>query len=226
VDNIDLVATEELSIRVEIAHGANAQGVAELALALILAGLRDVPWSDHLTKKGKWERRKGIEVQGRLLGVIGCGQIGKRLIKMALGIGMCVCGYDPYQDHKFKPEGGFSYLPFDEIIENADIISLHCPPGDKPLINRKTIDKMKGGVFLVNTARAGLVDNEAVLHALNTGKMRGFATDVYEQEPPAMSALIKHELVITTPHVGGFTEESVRRAAEMAVDNLLKILDG
>jgi D-3-phosphoglycerate dehydrogenase len=224
VDNIDLQAAEELGIRVEIAHGANAQGVAELALALILAGVRDVPWSDRMLKAGEWQRKQGIELAGRMLGVVGCGQIGKRLVEMAVGVGMRVRAFDLFPDVSFKPSGDFAFTALDDLLAEADVISLHCPAGDQPLIDAAAIARMKNGVFLVNTARAALVDDDAVLAALNSGKLSGFATDVYHQEPPGASELLRHELVIATPHAGGFTEESVRRASEAAVDNLLDVL--
>lgn len=224
VDNIDLQAAEELGIRVEIAHGANAQGVAELALALILAGVRDVPWSDRMLKAGEWQRKQGIELAGRMLGLVGCGQIGKRLVEMAVGVGMRVRAFDLFPDVSFKPSGDFTFTALDDLLAEADVISLHCPAGDQPLIDAAAIARMKNGVFLVNTARAALVDDDAVLAALNSGKLSGFATDVYHKEPPGASELLRHELVIATPHAGGFTEESVRRATETAVQNLLEVL--
>jgi D-3-phosphoglycerate dehydrogenase len=224
VDNIDLQAAEEFGIRVEIALGANAQGVAELALALILAGVRYLPWSDRMLKAGQWQRKQGIELAGRNLGVIGCGQIGKRLVEMAVGIGMRVQAYDPYPDEGFNPPGDFAFTALNDLMAEADVISLHCPAGDQPVVDAAALSMMKTGVFLVNTARAALVDNDAVLAALESGKLSGFATDVYHQEPPTTSELLRHELVIATPHAGGFTEESVRRATEAAVQNLLKVL--
>jgi len=225
VDNIDLQAARDLGIRVEIAVGANAQGVAELALALILAGLRFIPWSDRQLKNGHWQRKQGLELQGQVLGVIGCGQIGKRLIKMALGLGMAVRAYDIQPDPAFQPAGDFAGLDLNDMLAGADILSLHCPASDRPLIDHEAIGLMKDGVYIVNTARASLVDDEAVLAALDNGKLSGYATDVFAQEPPNPSSLLQHELVITTPHIGGFTGASVQRATEAAVENILKVLE-
>jgi D-3-phosphoglycerate dehydrogenase len=225
VDNIDLQAARSLGIAVEKAAGANARGVAELAITLMLAGLRHVPWSDQQLKQGAWARREGIEVQGWTLGVVGCGQIGKYVVAMAIGLGMRVRAYDPFPDLAFMPAGDFAFVPLEQLLSESDVISLHCPPAERPLIGAAAIERMKPGTYLVNTARAALVDDEAVLDALETGKLRGFATDVYNREPPEITPLLRHERVITTPHAGGLTEESIERTTEAAVSNLLKILN-
>ncbi len=226
IDNVDLPVAEELGIKVEKAAGANSRGVAELAITLMLSGLRSVPWSSDRLKAGGWDRRIGIEVEGRTLGIIGCGQIGKYTSKMALGLDMKVMAYDLYPDRGFNPSDDFGFSSIERIFAAADVISLHCPPGEKPLIDAAALSSMKDGVYLVNTARAGLIDEAAVLAALESGKLSGYATDVFETEPPKPSALIAHEKVITTPHIGGFTTESVDRATQAAVDNILKVLNG
>jgi D-3-phosphoglycerate dehydrogenase len=224
VDNIDLQAAQALDIAVERASGANARGVAELAIALMLAGLRDIPWSNSSLKEGRWERKQGIEICGRTLGVIGCGQIGTHVIGMALGLGMRVKGYDIYPDPAFAPHGDFAFAPLNEVLHQADVISLHCPPGEMPLIDTAAIARMKDGVFIINTARAGLVDEQGLLNALEVNKLRGYATDVYAHEPPELTPLLRHERVILMPHAGGLTDESIERATQTAVYNLLKHL--
>jgi D-3-phosphoglycerate dehydrogenase len=224
VDNIDLAAAQAMGIAVEKAIGANSRGVAELAISLMFAGLRHVPWSDQQIKQAKWSRREGIEVHGRTLGVVGCGQIGKYVVQMALGLGMAALGYDLFPDPAFAPARDFRYVELDALLGQADVVSLHCPPAERPLIDAAAIERMKPGAFLVNTARAALVDDRAVLDALASGKLRGYATDVYDREPPAMTPLLCHERVIATPHAGGLTEESIERATETAVKNLLKVL--
>lgn len=224
VDNIDLAAAAELGIAVERTGAANSRGVAELAITLMLSGLRSISWSDRGVKTGDWLRQEGIEIQGRTLGVIGCGQIGRLVVTMGLGLGMQLLAFDTFQDASFTPPGDFQYVSLDELLNRSDVISLHCPPGDKPLIDTNAIEKMKKGAYLINTARAALVDEQAVLNAIESGKLRGFATDVYDQEPPELSRLLLHERVLTTPHIGGYTQESVHRATETAVINLLKVL--
>ncbi len=226
IDNVDLAAAEEMGIHVEKAVGANSRGVAELAVTLMLAGIRSITFSNRELKAGGWERRKGFELEGKTLGIIGCGQIGRYVAKMALGLDMKVMAYDLYPDDNFKPSPDFGYSSIDEIFKKADVISLHCPPGEKPLIDEEALSGMKDGVYLVNTARAGLVDEAAVVAALNSGRLFGMATDVFAEEPPVMSELIAHDKVITTPHIGGLTTESVDRATQAAVDNILKVLNG
>jgi len=226
VDSIDLEAAERLDIRILRAEGANARGVAELAIALTLALIRSIPFSDEHMKRAGWERRKGIELEGRTMGLIGCGKIGQRVAGMAAGLGMRVAGYDPYPDGAFIPPDGFRYASLDDVLMAADVISLHCPPpaDGQPLIDRRRIDIVKDGAYFVNTARADLLDDRAVLEALDSGKLSGLAVDAYRKEPPGDDPLTKHEKVIATPHIGAYTEESVTRAVEVAVDNLLQVL--
>lgn len=225
VDTIDLAAARALGIAVEKAAGANSRGVAELAISLMLAGLRHVPWSDQQIKQGRWSRREGIEISGRTLGVVGCGQIGKTVVQMAVGLGMAALGYDLYPDPVFAETRRFSYVDINTLLSQADVVTLHCPPAERPLIDAAALDRMKPGAYLINTARAALVDNQAVVQALDSGKLRGFATDVYDREPPELTPLLSHERVIATPHAGGLTEESIERATEAAVENLLKVLE-
>ena len=173
VDSIDLKAAERLSIRILRAEGANAQGVAELTVGLTLALVRSIPFSDRHLKTAGWERRKGIELQDRTMGLIGCGKIGQRVAVMATGLGMRVVGHDPYPDETFAQPNGFRYASMDEIFAEADVVSLHCPPPSDgtPLVDGRRIDATKEGVYLVNTARADLLDDQAVLDALDSGKI-------------------------------------------------------
>jgi D-3-phosphoglycerate dehydrogenase / 2-oxoglutarate reductase len=224
VDAIDLAAAAEQGVAVETAAGANAQGVAELAVALALAGLRGVPWQDAALKAGRWERVEGREVAGRTLGVVGCGHIGRRVVRLGLGLGMRVRAFDAMPDPGFAPAGDFSYTSLAELLARSDAVTLHCPPAERPLIDKHVVSAMAPGAYLVNTARSGLVDDEAVLEALTAGKLSGYATDVHDQEPPAPGELLRHPKVIATPHIGGFTVESVERATRAAVENLLRVL--
>lgn len=224
VDNIDLAVAEDRGIRVERATGANARGVAELAITLMLSVFRSVPWSDAHLRRGDWQRRIGIEAQGRTLAVIGCGAIGRETADLALGLGMWVVGYDPYPSNSFA-RPGFRFAPLDEALAAADAISFHCPPGAAPILDEGAIARLRRGVVVVNTARAELIDDAAMLAALESGQVAGLATDVFRKEPPDPSALLSHPRVIQTPHAGGFTEESVDRATRVAVENLLRVLE-
>jgi D-3-phosphoglycerate dehydrogenase len=224
VDNIDLNAAKAQGIVVERAMGANARGVAELAITLMLSLFRSVPWSSSHLQRGDWQRRIGIEAQGRTLAVIGCGAIGREVADLALGLGMWVTGYDPMPSNSFA-RPGFRFAPLQDALTTADAITFHCPPGDRPILDANMLSRLKKGVAIVNTARAELIDDAAMLAAIESGQVAGLATDVFHNEPPELSPLLTHERVILTPHAGGFTEESVERATRAAVDNLLRVLE-
>jgi len=224
MDNIDLDAAEQLGIKVLGTPGANAQGVAELTIALVFNAARSVSWSSSKLKQGAWERQKGWELTGKTLGVIGCGQIGKRVSRMAAALGMNVLGYDMYHDSGMEGISGFAYAELHELLERSDVLTLHCPPGDTPMIREDTLPLLKKGAALINTARADLVDEQVLMQAIEKGVISHYAVDVFDREPPALNDLILHERVTVTPHIGGFTEESVQRATERAVENLLNVL--
>lgn len=224
VDNIDMDTATALGIAVRRAAGANARGVAELAIGLMLTAFRDIAWSDHRLRSGAWDRRLGIEAEGRTLGVVGCGAVGKLVSRMAIGLGMKVLSYDPFPDGAFDPGPDFRFAPLEGVLADADAITLHCPPRDMAIVNRDTIGTMRDGVFIINTARADLIEEAAVLEGLNSGRIAALATDVFPTEPPLPSSLLAHDRVIQTPHAGGFTRESVDRATTIAVDNLLDAL--
>lgn len=227
VGNIDLEAAQRNGIAICPAAGANSRGVAELTVGLMLALVRSIPFSDAALKTRHWERRKGIELQGRTLGLIGCGMIGRTVAEFALAFGMPVVAYDPLPNSDFQPAGGFSYAPLDDVIARADVLSLHCPEGSDggALIGESQFDKMKDGVYVVNTARGSLLDCEAALAALKSGKVSGIALDAFETEPPSDWRLAEHSRVIASPHIGGFTEESVGRAMSGAVSGMLAVLE-
>jgi D-3-phosphoglycerate dehydrogenase len=220
IDSIDLDAAKKNGIQVCRAEGANARGVAELTFGHILSLVRSLPFGDSALKAENWERRKGIELEGRTLGVIGCGKVGQLVAGLARGFRMRVLVYDPF------PGGDFEYCSLVELLEQADVITLHCPPDPDgaPLIDARAIALMKNGVFIINTARGSLLDTDAVLDALESEQIAGVALDAYETEPPEDWRLVKHPGVIASAHIGGFTDESVDRAMSAAVDNLLAVL--
>lgn len=225
-DGIDLDAASELAIQVCNAPGSNARGVAELALAFIFSAARSISYSDSMIKSKQWTRKMGAELKGKTLGVIGCGRIGKELSLMALALGMNVRAYDPYSKDFFTYDDRFSYASLNAVVSESDFISLHCPPADdgKRLVDRSFLANMKASASIVNTARGDLVDEAEVLAALNAGKLGSYATDVYIEEPPFSSRLFRHEQVICTAHIGGYTSESVDRAMDDAVTNMLQYL--
>jgi D-3-phosphoglycerate dehydrogenase len=224
VDSIDQEAAARLGISVVTAPGANSQGVAELTIALMLASCRSIPWHDAQLKSGDWKRRPGREIAGQVLGVIGCGQIGRRVASMALALGMKVLAFDEYPLASFAPSPDFSWAPLETVLSSSQIVSLHMPPSNLPVLGPEAIGLLPEGAVVINTARASLINDTAMLHALDSGRVGTLATDVFSSEPPAPSRLISHPRVITTPHIGGYTKESVNRATEAAVENLLKAL--
>ena len=224
-DAIDLAAAEQLGIHVLRAHGTNARGVAELTMALVLALARSITATDRSLKSGKWERHPGIELDGKTLGLVGCGQIGRLVTGFATAFGMRVLAYDPVPGWDGAPKG-FSYSDLAGVYRSADVLSLHCPlpPGGKALLDAEKLGALKKGVHIINTARAGLLDADALLDALASGHVAGVGLDVFVEEPPADRRLLEHPLVIASPHIGGFTPESIDRAMNQAVDNLLDAL--
>ena len=223
-DAIDLEATERAGVRVERAAGANAQGVAELALALALSALRHVPWSAAALRTGGWRRSKGRELPDCIVGVIGLGAIGRRVAGLFDSLGSRVVAYDPFAPAEQVARIRLVELP--ELLASSDVVSLHAPPlGDgRPLLDATRMAVVARGAVLVNTARAALVDDEAVLAALEDGTLSAYAVDAFDSEPPELTPLLRHERVLATPHIGGYTSASVRRATALAVDNLLAVL--
>ena len=169
-----------------------------------------------------WQRRKGIELAGRTLGLVGCGRIGQHVARFALAFDMNVLACDPYPDMAFAPSKAFVWRGLDEVLPGSDVVSLHCPPAEDgaPLIDAAAIARMKQGAYLVNTARGALLDQGAVLAGLESGRIAGLAVDAFDPEPPTDWRLARHPSVIATPHIGGYTTESVARAATAAVENL------
>jgi D-3-phosphoglycerate dehydrogenase / 2-oxoglutarate reductase len=225
-DNVDLQRAGELDIRVCTVDGANARAVAELTLGLILALARRITCCDAAMKNGHWRRHSGMELEGKTLGLVGCGQIGREVARLALTFDMHVLAYDPAIDLSFTPGPRFSYVSFTDLLVHSDIISLHCPGATeaKPILDRQAITLMKRDVYLVNTARASLYDSAAVFEALEDGHIAGVALDVFEEEPPVDWQLIRHLRVVATPHLGAYTEESISRCTGAAVENLLLVL--
>jgi len=226
VDNIDLAAAGKGGVVIRRAEGANARGVAELTLAHLLSAIRHVAGSAAALKQERWTREKGIEVEGRTLGLVGCGKVAQIVARFALALDMNVLAYDPYPDTRFNPGSGFTWSDLETLIAASDFVSLHCPPpaDGRPLVDESFIARMKSGAVIINTARASLLDEAAVIAALDEGKLRAVTVDAFSAEPPPDWTLVKHPKVIATPHIGGFTEESIERATEVAVANLLEEL--
>jgi len=227
IDAIDAQAARDCEVEILTTPGANAEGVAELAIGLMLSLMRFLPFHDRALKAGQWGRRKGIEAEGRTIGLIGCGEIGKRVVRSALGLGMTAVAYDPYRDASYDPGPGFAWAnSVEEVLGTADVLTLHCPPGKMPVIDTTSLGLMKDGSILLNTARPSLIDLGAVEAALQKGRLAGFGTDVFPKEPPESHGIYNRDDVIITPHIGGSSVESAERAAVQAADNLIAFLSG
>jgi D-3-phosphoglycerate dehydrogenase len=223
-DAIDLEAAERAGVRVERAAGANAQGVAELTLALALSALRHVPWSAAALRAGGWRRWQGSELQDCIVGVVGLGAIGRRVAVLFDSLGSRVLAYDPFAPTELSARVRLVDIP--ELLASSDVISLHAPPpaDGSPLLDAARLAAIARGAVLVNTARSALVDDDAVLAALEDGTLSAYAVDAFDSEPPELTPLLQHERVLATPHIGGYTTGSVRRATALAVENLLAVL--
>lgn len=223
-DAIDLEAAERAGVRVERAAGANAQGVAELTLALALTALRHVPWSAAALRAGGWRRWQGRELQDCIVGVVGLGAIGGRVAGLFDGLASRVVAYDPFAPA--EQIARIRRVDLDELLASSDVVSLHAPPpaDGRPLLDAARMAVMGRGAVLVNTARSALVDDDAVLAALEDGRLSAYAVDAFDSEPPELTPLLQHERVLATPHIGGYTTGSVRRATTLAVENLLAVL--
>jgi phosphoglycerate dehydrogenase-like enzyme len=228
-NNVDLESAKKRGITVTITPGANAKSVAELTAALILNLLRPVLICSQETRGGEWPRRKGFSLEGKTVGLIGLGAIGKETATRLFGFDCDLLAYDIYEDKEFAGQFNIDYVPLDELLEKADIISLHLPgtPDTVQLVNEDFIGKMKTGSWLVNTARGDLVDEEALVKALKSGKLRGAALDVYQQEPPGKdNPLLALENVILTPHMGAHADSATNAMGRMALDECLRVLSG
>lgn len=230
LDNVDKDAAKEKGIKVVNTPAATSISVAELALGMMFAAARHIVRGTEGLRAAKWEKSalKGIELNGKTLGIIGCGRIGCELASRAHALGMKVLGSDiegACDPGKLKCYH-IEFTSYDEVMKNADFISFHVPLTDKTkhMINKDTIAKMKKGVIIVNCARGGVIHEGDLLDALNSGHVANAAMDVYEVEPAKDNPLFKHQNFLGTPHIGANTEEGQKRAgiqiAELVIENL------
>ena len=228
IDNIDVAAATARGIVVTTAPSTNDQAVADLAMALLLAMLRRIPEADASVKAGRWERFLGCGLSGKVMGILGLGRIGQNVARRAKGFGVQLVGADPFWPDDVAREIGIRRVAGEELFAQSDIISLHTPltPHTTGLIGAATIAAMKPGVWIVNTSRGRVVDEKAMYEALKSGRVAGYATDVFENEPPAGSRLLGLPNVITTPHMGTHTRESLQLMGDRVADAVLRALRG
>lgn len=232
VDNIDLETAKNHGVMVVNAPTAGSMAVAELAMALLLATARRVSYADHGMKAGKWLKKElmGNELFGKTLGLIGVGRIGSIVAERAVAFGMSVIvGYDTTPEKQAALRArGFEVVSLDELYSRADYISIHTPlkPETRGLIDAAAIAKMKPGVRIINTARGGIIDEGALLEALNSGHVASAGLDVFEQEPPDLTDLVAHLGVIATPHIAAQSVEAQTRAAVDIATEVMAALKG
>lgn len=230
VDNIDLTAAREFGIAVVNAPVSTSLAVAELAVGMLLALARRIPYADRTIKAGVWAKKElsGIELNGKILGVIGVGNIGAAVAVRAGALGMDVIGYDPLLPAEEIARRGARPVGIDDLYASADFITVHIPltAGSRGWINAAVLAQMKPGVQIVCTARGGIIDEESLLAALNSGHVAGAALDVFSQEPPGLTDLVSHPNVIATPHIGAQTVEAQARAAVDIACEVLAVLRG
>ena len=228
VDNIDVEAATQRGIVVMNTPGGNAITTAEHALALLFALARKIPAADSSTQAGRWEKSRfmGVELTGKTLGVIGCGNIGSIVADRALGLKMHVLAYDPYLSPERAEDLGAEKVGLDELLARADAITLHVPLNDqtRDIIDAAALAKTKRGVLLVNCARGGLVVEEDLRDALESGQVGGAALDVFSEEPARENVLFGLDGVVATPHLGAATNEAQAKVAVQVAQQMADFL--
>lgn len=228
VDNVDIPEASRKGIVVMNTPFGNSITTAEHAITLMLSCARQIPAADASTQAGKWEKSKfmGVEITGKYLGIIGAGNIGKIVIERAQGLKMKVLAYDPFLSQEKADEIGAEKVELDDMLARADFITLHVPLTDKTknIISKEAIAKMKDGVRIINCARGGLVDEEALAEAIKAGKVAGAAFDVFAVEPATASPLFGLPNVVCTPHLGAATSEAQENVALQVAEQMSEYL--
>ena len=221
MDNIDIPYAEAAGIACRNTPRASSNAVAELAISLLFSCARSISIAGHTMRENKWEKKaysKGFEVSGKTVGVIGYGRIGRMVGDKCQALGAKVLSVV----HRTKPEGceceTMHFVSMDELLSQSDIIILCAPGGDKAIVDAEALAKMKDGVVIINTSRGANVDEDALLAALESGKVRAAGLDVYADEPTANAALYSHPMVSCTPHIGAATVEAQKRIGTEIVD--------
>ena len=228
VDRVDLAAAKEKGVTVCNTPGVNANAVADLTFALLLCIARRVPLLDRETKNGKWLRSTGFELYGKTFGILGLGAVGKAAAQRAKGFSMKILAHDPFINKEYAEANGINAASFDDVIAQSDFLSLHLPLTDETrnILSGEAMKRMKKGAVIINTARGGLVDENAAYELLKSGHLGGLGLDAFETEPPGPSPLYTLDSVVITPHTGAHTAEATAGMAELSVKNLIDVLSG
>lgn len=231
LDNVDTKAAEAKKIKVINAPEAASVAVGELAIGLMISLARSIPRADAEAKKGNWIKKElmGSQLSGKYLGIVGVGNIGRNIGRMAKALRMNLIGYDPYPISKeFINETGMIVTDLNTLLESSDFVTCHVPSTleTKHMFNAERLAKMKPTAFLVNTSRGEIIDENALYEALNSGKLAGAALDVFEVEPPTNKQLISLPNVVCTPHIGAQTKEAQELASTVIAEKIIQILRG
>ena len=231
LDNIDQVAAKEKNIRVINAVEGAMNAVGELVIGLMLSLAREIPRADREVRNGNWIKKElmGTELRGKYLGIVGLGNIGKRLGRLAKALNMNIIGYDVVPiDEEFSKEVGLMKADLGTLLASSDYVSLHVPLLDstKHLINAEKMDTMKNTSRIINTSRGGVIDEDALYEYLKDGKLGGAALDVFEVEPATSNKLASLPNFISTPHMGAQTKEAQSLAANVIAEKIIQILRG
>ena len=231
LDNVDVKAAEAKKIKVINAPEAASIAVSELAIGLMISLARSIPRADAETKKGNWIKKEmmGSQLSGKYLGIVGVGNIGRHIGRMAKALHMNLIGYDPFPISKeFISETGMIVTDLNTLLESADFVTCHVPttPETKHMFNAERLAKMKPTAYLVNTSRGEIIDENALYDALKAGKLAGAALDVFEVEPPTNKQLLGLPNVVCTPHVGAQTREAQELASTVIAEKIIQIMRG
>ena len=231
LDNIDQEAAKEKNIRVLNAVEGAITAVAELVIGLMLSMAREIPRADREIRSGNWIKKElmGTELKGKYLGIVGLGNIGKRLGRLARALNMNIIGYDVIEiDDEFSKEVGLMKADLDTLLSSADYVSFHVPLLDstRHMINEEKLKLMKNTARIINTARGGVIDEEALYNSLKDGNLAGAALDVFEVEPATGNKLITLPNFVATPHMGAQTKEAQLLAANVIAEKIIQVLRG
>lgn len=227
VDNVDIEAAKSKGIVVTNTPGANSASVAELALGMILALARQLPEAMEAVRLGKWPRFAGLSLEGKTVGILGLGAIGQQLARRLQGFECRIVAHDPFVEAPAFPAMRVEVTGIDEVLGQSDFVSLHMPllPETRGMVNDEFLAKMKPGAYLINTARGEVIDEAALLRALQRGRLRGVGLDAFVKEPPdPENPLLKLPQVLATPHLGAMTDGATRNMGWMAMRDCLAVL--
>ncbi len=228
VDNIDVAAATQKGVVVTNAPGMNSDAVADMTFALILSIARRISFANDQVRKGNWPLIVGTEIFNKTLGLIGLGQIGKRVAMRAGGFNMKILAYELLPDEQFVQELGIKLVPLNRLLQESEFVSIHVPftSETKDLIKTEQLEMMKPTAYLINTARGGIVDENELHDALESGEIAGAAFDVFKEEPLKKKALIELDNFIATPHISPFTKEAIENAEKLSARNIIEVLKG